>query len=359
MVVTRIVRSLDRLLSVPSKTGELSKEVIEVAQNELQLCGITSDVVSYENAKKGTIYYSLIAHRDAGKQNTNVLVGHLDVVDVSDEGQWTPYKKDGCIVGRGTADAKGPAAAALHAFASVPLEQLEKNTSLVLTTDEEIGGYHGAKPILEDLNLGNDDFVIALEPRCGTITTKHFGVLRFSVTAKNDTSHVKTGGANTVRTYQRFLEELDRYVGQLGADPDLGPSIVSPVYINKTGSLETLGQNPGYLEAGFDIRLQPHLNVTQVYDNILGIAARLGVQASFIVDAPPLNTDPNNSDVQHLLNHGYTLKAERGSTDAKWATCPAVVFGPEGVDLHGPNERVLVKGLERAYKDLTSFLQGT
>ena len=73
------------------------------------------------------------------------MLAHLDVVPVGDD--WTvtapfvPVEKDGMLYGRGTADDKGPAVAALYAMRAVKDLgiPLQKSVRLILGTDEESG----------------------------------------------------------------------------------------------------------------------------------------------------------------------------------------------------------------------------
>ena len=73
------------------------------------------------------------------------ILAHLDVVPAGDG--WTvtepfePVVKDGKIYGRGTADDKGPAIAALYAMRAVNELgiPMKKNVRLILGTDEECG----------------------------------------------------------------------------------------------------------------------------------------------------------------------------------------------------------------------------
>ncbi len=74
------------------------------------------------------------------------ILAHLDVVPVEPE-RWTvtapftPLVKDGCLYGRGSADDKGPAIAALYAMRAVKELgiPLKKNVRLILGCDEECG----------------------------------------------------------------------------------------------------------------------------------------------------------------------------------------------------------------------------
>jgi succinyl-diaminopimelate desuccinylase len=72
------------------------------------------------------------------------ILAHLDTVPEGDGWDTPPFsltEKDGRIYGRGTADDKGPAVAALYAMCAVReiLPGLSKNVRLILGTDEECG----------------------------------------------------------------------------------------------------------------------------------------------------------------------------------------------------------------------------
>ncbi len=75
------------------------------------------------------------------------ILAHLDVVPAGEGWQVTeafePVVKDGNLYGRGTADDKGPAVAALYAMRAVKELgiPLKKNVRLIMGTDEESGSY--------------------------------------------------------------------------------------------------------------------------------------------------------------------------------------------------------------------------
>lgn len=79
------------------------------------------------------------------KESQLDILAHLDVVPAGDGWEITtpfdPVIKDGNLYGRGTADDKGPAVAALYAMRAVKELgiPLKKNTRLILGTDEECG----------------------------------------------------------------------------------------------------------------------------------------------------------------------------------------------------------------------------
>jgi len=99
--------------------------------------GMGFKTTNYDN------YVGAIDFNDKEKQLD--ILAHLDVVPVSDD--WTvtkpfePIIKDGKLYGRGSADDKGPALAALYALKAVKDLNipLSKNVRLILGTDEECG----------------------------------------------------------------------------------------------------------------------------------------------------------------------------------------------------------------------------
>lgn len=140
----------------------------EMVQDIFTLCRINSEKMPYEEGKpygKGaaaaldaamamaegygfsvTNYDYFVGTADLNDKEKQLdILAHLDVVPAG-EG-WTvtqpfePVLKDGKLFGRGTADDKGPAVAALYALRAVKELgiPLTKNARLILGTDEECG----------------------------------------------------------------------------------------------------------------------------------------------------------------------------------------------------------------------------
>lgn len=140
----------------------------EMLEDICTLCRINSEKMAYKTGKpfgEGTFqalskalamaerYGFHIKNHDnyVGTIDLNEGVRHLDILahlDVVPAGEgWTvtepfvPVEKDGKLYGRGTADDKGPAVAALYAMRAVKELgiPLTKNCRLILGTDEECG----------------------------------------------------------------------------------------------------------------------------------------------------------------------------------------------------------------------------
>ncbi|MHB9141793.1 MAG: hypothetical protein ACYC25_07970, partial [Paludibacter sp.] len=104
------------LLSVKSTTGERSEEVIGVVAAHLDENNISYRIHKFEDKKdKEKVYFALSTEKGT-QDNAITLICHLDVVNPATKEQWD-WKRDGdMIIGRGVADAKGPASMAIQAF---------------------------------------------------------------------------------------------------------------------------------------------------------------------------------------------------------------------------------------------------
>ena len=115
--------------------GEGNAQVFEEAEKILTRCGFP--VKNYEN-------YVLTADLNDGPACLDILA-HLDVVPAGEGWQVTepfaPVVKDGLLYGRGSADDKGPAVAALYAMRAVKELGIpvKGNCRLILGGDEECG----------------------------------------------------------------------------------------------------------------------------------------------------------------------------------------------------------------------------
>lgn len=115
--------------------GEGPAQVLAAAEKMIAGYGFTA--TNYDN-------YVVTGDFNEKEKQLDILA-HLDVVPVTPD--WTvtkpfdPVIKDGKIYGRGTADDKGPAIAALYAMRAIKESdiELDRNVRLILGSDEECG----------------------------------------------------------------------------------------------------------------------------------------------------------------------------------------------------------------------------
>ncbi len=138
-----MVSDIAELIAIPSVRGEekpgapFGENPAKALKKALEICQSHGFAVkNIENA---------IGYADMNDKELELgILAHMDVVPVSDGWVTDPFtmaEKDGIIYGRGVADDKGPAVAALYAMKAIKELNipLKKNVRLILGSDEECG----------------------------------------------------------------------------------------------------------------------------------------------------------------------------------------------------------------------------
>lgn len=133
------------MVEIPSITGR-EKECLEVLDMAADYLGPDFTLTKFEH--DGVWSYLFSTGEDVMHPEL-LLNGHVDVVDAEND-EFTPREVDGNILGRGAGDMKGHVAAMLVALKQFHQKHpTNQNLGLLLTTDEEVGGFKGARHVLE------------------------------------------------------------------------------------------------------------------------------------------------------------------------------------------------------------------
>lgn len=148
------------------------------------------NIIQYFTSPSGLIIgANLFAYNPKSKCPTILFQGHLDTVPTDDlaKNEITSY----CVRGRGAVDMKGPLSGMLKAF----IYSYNKNTyytpALLITTDEEKGGFLGITSFFKKNKafLKKIAFVINGEPTNFDVVTKFRGVLSYRIKKIGKRSH--------------------------------------------------------------------------------------------------------------------------------------------------------------------------
>ena len=144
------------------------------------------------------------------------LMSHNDVVPANMADGWTgdPYDarvSGGKVIGRGSADMKGPLAASICAAARFRAGDLKAPLYIVITADEEISGV-GARMVTDESRLfaaASEGYGIVCEPTRLRVVYAHKAGMSFAVTAKGKPAHTSTlRGVNANLKMIPFLQEM-------------------------------------------------------------------------------------------------------------------------------------------------------
>lgn len=309
---------------------------------------------------------------DGGKRL--LLNTHLDVNPPGDLG-WTsdpfiPRLEGDRLYGRGSADAKGSAAAMIAAVARLLSRRADLRGELIFTgvmgeetSGARSGGLGSAHLVRQGIKA---DAAIVGEPTELQVMITHKGNYRPKILIKGITAHSSSPekGVNAITLAADFVKAVDSFGQALKSRPHplAGPPTLSVTMISGGLKINTI---PGYVELVLDRRLVPGEDFDMARREIEGLLRQvaaangkfsfelMGVQSSAVPAETPESAEivkvalaaaaeilgrpqkaagfPGGCDMRHLVNT---------------AGIPTVILGPGSLaQAHAPDEYVEIRQL--------------
>ena len=342
-----MARLLEELVRVPTENPP---------GRELARCaGVLGDAMERLGFAPELIAGHAIVRGSAGSGGELVYYhGHFDVVPAQSPSQFEPQRRDGRIVGRGTADMKGGLVSMLYGAAAARELGLLGDRRIVFhfVCDEETGSALGSGHLREAglIDPGAAAMVIA-EPTGGVIWHACRGAITLRVRVAGREAHVghlregvnafehMIGIAEPLTALSRELLEADSILlvgGQ--AEAGAGFNVV-----------------PGSAWFSLDRRFNPDEELDQELERLESLIDRAAVDAQVEIEVlqkqPSGSTDEDHPEAQRLAR---CVEAVEGAAPP-FRICPGVLetrwyselgipaFGYGGGDLdvaHGPHEYI-------------------
>lgn len=296
----------------------------------------------------------------ARRQTPLLLMSHIDVVNATDA-LFEPIEKDGRLYGRGAIDDKYAAALSMvllkNRIQSARRQGLADGTlalGVLITGDEEVGGYNGARNALGGINC---NFCIALDGgRVEKVIIKEKGILRLKVVASGKTAH----GA---RPWQGE-NAIERLMVDCLVVKGFFEGLTDPEHWHRSMNLsvfhagDAVNQVPDKAEATFDIRYTEHDDVDDLVQRI-----QAAVSGKVITEErEPLFVSPESPYRERLLALATKTRTgiAHGASDARFLSqfgIPGIVWGADGnSSQHSTEEHVEIKSISRLYGLLDRFV---
>jgi succinyl-diaminopimelate desuccinylase len=176
---------------------------------------------------------NVIARTGNGRGPRLTYCSHIDVVPAGNPALWArdPYSAhvaDGAMHGRGSADAKGPCAAALEAVTLLVEAGVELNGTLELAfvSDEEAMGFKGAGWLVEQ-GIVEPDLAIVGEPTSLRLVRAQRGANWIRLTTHGLAGHgsAPERGRNAINYMSEVVSHLESTVPDITHEVLGGPSI--------------------------------------------------------------------------------------------------------------------------------------
>lgn len=308
--------------------------------------------------------------RPGGKvRQTILLAPHLDTVNVVNDAQLKPVKRNGRIYGRGACDTKGSVAVMFQALCDLAaMKSRPRETEIIFVglVDEE-QGQEGSRYLAR--KRFHADLAVVGEPTRLALATAHKGSVWLNVETRGRSAHGATPwcGRNAVLEMARVVEALETdYAAQLARKkhPLLGAGTVSVGTIR--GGTQT-NIVPDHCIIGVDRRTLLGESERATRLAMSAFLKSRGLQAKVsnvkLKPCPALETKTNLPLVQQFLG---TLRQKRAvglhyfcdAAVLAGGGIPSVVFGPGDIgQAHTADEWIAISQLERGHAMLLRFLK--
>lgn len=290
------------------------------------------------------------------------LCGHLDVVDGDDE-QFIPRHDGERLYGRGAIDMKSGVAVMMALMKD--LARASHDVGLMLVGDEEIGGMHGVKVLLEQGYRPQ----VAIIPDGGLavhrIVEKEKGVIWIRLEATGAAAHGSRPweGINAIERLMEALKKMKALFADAHTNhPD--DHWVSTINIGHIEGGQSVNKVPSTASATCDIRYTEHSNPNLLIEDIKNsLPEHVTLEIKFF--EPMTNVDLQHPLVKTFFDvvnqHGRTPEVSHGhgSSDGRFFSAhniPVLISQPDGANHHAKDEWVHIQSIKEYYDVVHEYI---
>jgi len=316
-------------------------------------------------------YESLVALPEGIDIPAILFCAHLDVVEHSGPEHYRSKIEEGRIYGPGSGDMKGALAIILTLFRHLLRELPGASLGLAITSDEERGGEHGARFLVEEIGLRAGSVIIPDGGSIDRITVEEKGILHLRVKANGEAAHAARPwfGRNPIPTLiaalKRLEERFDSFLesghpnGSLDDDDHWYPTCTVTGIVSPHESVNCI---PDWATANLDIRFPPPHTAESV---LREVTQSLGesVQVEKIIGAEPTHLDPDpvfRNATEEVLQREPRLVRVSGGSDARFFReyrIPVMLSRPIVGNLHGQNEWIDIQSMVDYYRICERYIK--
>lgn len=309
---------------------------------------------------------SLVATTRHTKKPKIFLVAHTDVVEGSEQ-IFQLKKRDGKFYGRGVLDMKFAIACFLRLVKELGNSAKKYDFGIMLTSDEEIGGFDGVEYLLKK-GYGAEFVFLPDGGVNWQIERGAKGMWQVDFEVHGKTAHAAHpwSGENAIMTFFRFLADLEKEF--ISHDCDGKDHYHDTLTVTQIRGGEAQNQVPGSVQASINIRYIPETSKQTLENRIQRIAKKYpAVSFKEQVHGCAWITDVSHPFIQEYVatakRHGIAVGTafSHGSSDGRFfAACgiPVLTVWPMGAGHHSEKEWIAIKDMEIYYQILKKWITG-
>lgn len=313
-------------------------------------------------------YPALVATTQKTQKPRLWLAGHVDVVDASPEG-YEATLRDGKLFGRGSCDMLFAVAAYIELLKELDLSVREYDFGVMLTSDEETGGFECTRPLLEEGGYAGQLVFLPDGGGVWKFEEAAKGMLGLRVYAKGVTGHGSRPwmGRSAIVDLNTFIDELQSYFKAIEQACGSEQHWHATLNIDRITGGSHAHQIAAEAEAVLDIRYTSSEELT-VFERYLGeLCSRYShVEAETLYREPPVALNKNNSDAALFA----AIARERYGIECGWARAhggsdarhfarhgmQTLLVLPHGGGRHSEAEWIDLEDTKRYYEVMKEFV---
>lgn len=350
--IITLTKDLIRFKTMHSKPEEINGCIVFI-ENFLKNCDLNYRRLDHDNVPS-------ILVLPQSEFAPILLMAHIDVVDAPDE-LFMPLEKEKKLYGRGSLDDKYAVALSLvllkehiKLLRSINQGQKDLPFGILITGDEEIGGFNGAKKTLAQVKT---NFCIALDGGgIQKIVVKEKGILKLKLISRGKTAHGARPwlGDNAIEKLVGDYMTLKTFFQQSAPEHWHRTLNFSVIHAGKSHN-----QVPDYAEAVFDIRYTENDNMDELIEKM-----QREIQSDLVVEIKePLFHGGKSPYLDLLLDISKITRVgfEHGASDARFLSqhgVKGIVWGADGdQSQHSEKEHVNIESIYALYHILDEFMK--
>jgi succinyl-diaminopimelate desuccinylase len=292
-----------------------------------------------------------------------LLCAHVDVVSHGNASFYRPEVQDSRIIGPGAGDMKGQLAILISLFRAAHHLRSGLSLGLVVTSDEEVGGMHGIRHLLEDVGLRCGTAIIPDGGSIDRFPVAEKGILHLRVQIAGMAAHAARPwlGHNALQRVSHILRRLEQAFPlpeTTASDEHWYPTCVPTVLQTANASINRI---PPSAELLLDCRFPPPFTAEEMCARVRTLLAPKD-QLEVIIAAEPsaLNPDP---EFLRIVSEVSGLPAreirESGGSDGRFFAAhgiPVILSRPEVGNLHDRDEWIDIPSMLLYYRIAATYL---
>lgn len=361
-----LIELTEKLIKFPSYTGnnEAINQCLEFCINYFR----NNSKIFIKREQKNGVKSVLLSN--IGTLDFDVLeVGHIDVVPATSNDMFIPKIINNIIYGRGTGDMKGFVAVAMKIFEYIIENKLNLKYGLLIVSDEEPGGFDGAKYWAEELGLKTK---ILLDADAGgalnTIIYKAKACYFAKLIAKGKSAHGSMPwlAIDANENLLNSILNLRKTFPYICEKSNIKDKWITTMHAGLINGGQAINAISNYAEAILDFRYTNEYNNHSLF-KIIKESLEEGVEFIVQEEGIPIFNDKNNKylqlykrEIEDITGKEADFNFATGASDARYFSNPNTVIISNQADcgnIHSDGEWLNLDQQERFYQVRAGFLK--